>query len=95
VPGAGFCFSTPVATLLAFVGAGDGDAEELFAVFELLLTEREMLSPSLHPVARSTSAKAYKTQRLSNVIPEDPSPCPARGVGRHLNRTDAASEVDH
>jgi uncharacterized protein involved in copper resistance len=60
VPGAGFIFSTPVETLLAFVGAGDGDAEELVAEFEfeLLLTEREMLSPSLHPVARSTSAHA-------------------------------------
>jgi hypothetical protein len=58
VPGAGFTFSTPVATLLAFVGAGDGDAEVLFVEFVLLLTEREMLSPSLHPVASITSAQA-------------------------------------
>jgi hypothetical protein len=57
VPGAGFTFSTPVATLLVFVGAGEGVAEAV-EVFDDLLTEFEMLSPSLQPVASSTSAQA-------------------------------------
>jgi hypothetical protein len=85
VPGAGFCFSTPVAPASVVTGVGDAPALEVFADVFDVLDVLDVLLPNLQPVTSSTNMQTYMIRRFSDVIPETlPSrrfAVPAEGAG--------------